>query len=260
MKLSLALLAQLPNCRSAWRWSLAFAAIGILQWISAAPILAQDGPADAPASPGFLQILLSGGIVGIIMIVILLALSVTAAYLIFDHLISIRRSDLMPEGLADHVRQCLISGDVPSAQAACNERPSFLSFVLMHGISELEFGWNSVEKSLEDALAEQSARLFRKIEYLSVIGNIAPMVGLLGTVIGMIVAFQNVASTQGTASAPQLAEGIYQALVTTVGGLIVAIPSIGAFAIFRNRIDQFVAEAAYMAQHVFTPLRRRAKK
>ena len=85
------------------------------------------------------------------------------------------------------------------------------------------------------------------------------MVGLLGTVIGMIFAFQQVA-TPGMTSAPQLAEGIYQALVTTVGGLIVAIPSIGAFAIFRNRIDQFVAEAAYMAQHVFSPLRRKAKR
>jgi biopolymer transport protein ExbB len=131
---------------------------------------------------------------------------------------------------------------------------------LTHGISELEFGWNSVEKAVEEALAEQSARLFRKIEYLSVIGNLAPMVGLLGTVIGMIVAFQNVASTQGTASAPQLAEGIYQALVTTVGGLLVAIPSIGAFAVFRNRIDQLVAEAAFQSQHVFSPLRRKAKR
>jgi biopolymer transport protein ExbB len=113
---------------------------------------------------------------------------------------------------------------------------------------------------LEDALAEQSARLFRKIEYLSVIGNIAPMVGLLGTVIGMIFAFQQVAVSQASAGAAQLAEGIYQALVTTVGGLIVAIPSLGVFAVFRNRVDQFVAEAAYMAQHVFTPLRRRKSK
>jgi biopolymer transport protein ExbB len=54
-----------------------------------------------------------------------------------------------------------------------------------------------------------------------------------------------------------LAEGIYQALVTTVGGLIVAIPSLGAFAIFRNRVDQLVAEAAYIAQHAFMPLKRR---
>lgn len=220
--------------------------------------MAENSAEQAPS--GFLAILFSGGIVGAIMIFILLALSLTAAYLIFDHLMTIRRKDLMPDGLSEQVRQCLITGDVGAAQEACNARPSFLAFVLMHGISELEFGWNAVEKSLEDALAEQSARLFRKIEYLSVIGNIAPMVGLLGTVIGMIIAFQNVASTQGTASAPQLAEGIYQALVTTVGGLIVAIPSIGAFAIFRNRIDQFVAESAYMAQHVFAPLRRRGKK
>jgi biopolymer transport protein ExbB len=221
-------------------------------------LLAQDAAAAAPS--GFFQVIFSGGPVGLIMIMVLLALSIFSAYLIFDHLMTIRRGDLMPEGLSDQVRQCLMTGDVEAAKQACQARPSFLSFVLMHGISELEFGWGAVEKSLEDALAEQSARLFRKIEYLSVIGNIAPMVGLLGTVIGMILAFQNVASTQGTASAPQLAEGIYQALVTTVGGLIVAIPSIGAFAIFRNRIDQFVAEAAYMAQHVFSPLRRKAKK
>ena len=235
----------------------------LLIFIPTQTLLAQnagEGSAAAEAPAGFLSILFSGGIVGAIMILILLALSMTAAYLIFDHLMTIRRKDLIPEGLSEQVRQCLLSGDVAGAQAACNGRPSFLSFVLMHGISELDFGWNAVEKSIEDALAEQSARLFRKIEYLSVIGNIAPMVGLLGTVIGMIIAFQNVATTQGTASAPQLAEGIYQALVTTVGGLIVAIPSIGAFAIFRNRIDQFVAEAAYIAQHVFTPLRRRASK
>ncbi len=67
----------------------------------------------------------------------------------------------------------------------------------------------------------------RRIEYLSVIGNIAPMVGLLGTVTGMIFAFQQVATTRGAAGAGDLAEGIYQALVTTVGGLVVAIPALG---------------------------------
>jgi biopolymer transport protein ExbB len=228
-------------------------------------LCAQSAPgtrdADAQSAPtGFFDIVFSGGIIGATFILVLLILSMFAAYLIFDHLMTIRRKDLMPEGLSDQVRQALLSGNATAARDACNAQPSFLSFVLMHGISELEFGWSSVEKSVEDALAEQSARLFRKIEYLSVIGNIAPMVGLLGTVTGMIIAFQSVAATQGTASAPQLATGIYQALVTTVGGLLVAIPSIGAFAVFRNRIDQFVAEAAYMAQHVFTPLRRKSRR
>lgn len=214
--------------------------------------------AEAPS--GFFAILFSGGVTGFIIVMILVALSVYSAYLIVEQILTVRRKDLIPPGLGETVQQALGTGDMRGARQACEDNPSLLSFVLMHGIAELEFGWNAVEKSLEDSLAEQAARMFRKIEYLSVIGNIAPMIGLLGTVIGMILAFQNVASTQGTASAPQLAEGIYQALVTTVGGLIVAIPSIGAFAIFRNRIDQFIAEAAHISQHVFTPLRRRAKK
>ena len=142
------------------------------------------------------------------------------------------------------------------AVKACQGRPSLLSFVLLQGLAEYEGGWPEVEKALEDALAEQSARLLRKIEYLSVIGNIAPMIGLLGTVTGMIFAFQRVAATQGAAGAGELAEGIYQALVTTVGGLLVAIPSLAAYAILRNRVDQLVTEAAYMVQQVCRPLKR----
>ena len=210
-----------------------------------------------PAGDGFFSIVFSGGWVGAIIVLLLLALSITAAYLVIEHLLTIRRSEIMPDGLGDEVRKLLSAGRIAEADQACRTKPSFLSFVLLNGIAEIEGGWTAVEKAVEDATAEQSARLFRKIEYLSVIGNIAPMVGLLGTVTGMIFAFQRVAVTQGSAGAGDLAEGIYQALVTTVGGLIVAIPSLGAFAIFRNRVDQFVAEAAYMAQHVFTPLKRR---
>ncbi len=232
--------------------------IGFVVWLASAAV-AQESE-TAPAPPSTMEIIFSGGPVGVFLMLTLIALSITAAYLVFHHLLTIRRKDLIPEGLSEQVRQCLVAGDVSGAQAACHARPSFLSFVLMHGIAELEFGWSAVEKALEDALAEQSAQLFRKIEYLSVIGNIAPMVGLLGTVTGMIIAFQSVASTQGTASAPQLAEGIYQALVTTVAGLMIAIPSIGMFAIFRNRVDQYVGEAAYLALHVFGPLRRNKKK
>ncbi len=224
---------------------------------------AEDATATAQteAAPrGFFSILFSGGIVGITIMLFLFALSITAAYLVFEHIMTIRRAELMPTGLDGQVRESLLNGRVAEAEEACRARPSFLSFVLLHGIAELDGGWTAVEKAMEDAVAEQSARLFRKIEYLSVIGNIAPMVGLLGTVIGMIFAFQRVAATQGSAGAAELAEGIYTALVTTVGGLVVAIPALGAFAIFRNRVDQFVAESAYMAQHVFSPLKRRRSK
>ena len=211
------------------------------------------------AESGLFEIVFAGGWIGFLIIMLLLALSMTAAYLVFEHLMTIRSGELMPPGLDSQVRELLSEGRVADAESACRNRPSFLSFILLHGLSELGGGWSAVEKALEDATAEQSARLFRKIEYLSVIGNIAPMVGLLGTVTGMILAFQRVATTQGAAGAGELAEGIYQALVTTVGGLIVAIPSLGAFAIFRNRVDQLAAEAAYAAQHVFAPLKKRPR-
>jgi len=224
-----------------------------------ATALAQGAASEEAKSsaPGFFGILFSGGPVGVMIMLVLFALSLTAAYLVFEHIMTQRRTEIMPDELGDRVREALTSGRVAEADQACRQHPSFLSFVILNGLAELDGGWAAVEKALEDATAEQSARLFRKIEYLSVIGNIAPMVGLLGTVTGMIIAFQQVANTQGSAGAGDLAEGIYQALVTTVGGLIIAIPCLGAFAIFRNRVDQLVAEAAYVALHVFAPLKRR---
>jgi biopolymer transport protein ExbB len=200
---------------------------------------------------------LCGGWIGVGIMSVLLALSLLAAYLVIEQLLTLRRAELLPEGLGDQVRQLLLAGRISEAHDACRARPSFLAYVLLHGLAEIEGGWSAIEKALEDATAEQAARLFRKIEYLGVIGNLAPMLGLLGTVTGMILAFHQVATTQGTAGAAELAAGIYQALVTTVGGLVIAIPSLGALAILRSRVDQLVAEAAYSAQHVFTPLKRR---
>ena len=133
-------------------------------------------------SQGCFEIVLSGGPVGWGIMFLLFALSVTSFYLVIDQLITIRRTTLMPEGLAEQVQQLLAGGQIRDADEVCRSRPSFLSFVLVHGLSEVDGGWTAAEKALEDALAEQAARLLRKTEYLSVIGNIAPMVGLLGTV------------------------------------------------------------------------------
>lgn len=208
--------------------------------------------AGATQPQTFLDILTAGGVIGYLIIL----LSVGAAALVIEHLLTIRAAVLMPPGLGQQVGSLLSQGQLAEAEQQCKLRPSFLAYVLHAGMSEIDGGWKAVEKAMEDATAEQAARLLRKVEYLSVIGNIAPMLGLLGTVIGMIFAFREVASTQGAARAADLAQGIYLALVTTVEGLLVAIPALAAYAFFRNRVDQLVAEAAYLAQHVFTPLKR----
>jgi len=187
---------------------------------------------------------------------VIILLSIAAVALAIEHIITIRAPVLMPPGLEEEVHHLLAAGKLAAADQRCQMQPSFLAFVLRAGIVEADGGWHAVEKAMEDATAEQSARLFRKIEYLSVIGNIAPMLGLLGTVVGMVLAFRELADSQGAPRAADLAEGIYLALVTTVEGLIVAIPSLGAFAVFRNRIDHLVAEVVYSAQHVTAPLKR----
>ncbi|MBX3423852.1 MAG: MotA/TolQ/ExbB proton channel family protein [Pirellulaceae bacterium] len=218
---------------------------------------AVSNSATTPATDGFWDIVFSGGWTGTIIVLTLLALSMVTAYLIFDQMMILRRREVLPPGIADQIRTLLSQGRATEADQLCRQHPSPLTFVLTNGLSELDFGWQAMEKSMEDAVAEQAAKMYRKIEYLAVIGNLAPMCGLLGTVTGMIFAFQQVAISQGTAGAAELAEGIYSALVTTVAGLVVAIPAMAAFAIFRNRIDQLIAEIAFIAQHVFTPVRRR---
>jgi len=207
------------------------------------------------------SILLSGGLTGIAILFLLAIASVIALTLAVEHLLTTGRSTLMPQGLAQQVRQQLTHDQLTARQLAaavkhCEQTPSALAAVLSAGLRETPGSWPAVEKGMEEALAQQAARLLRKIDSLSVIGNIAPMLGLLGTVFGMIFAFQEVANTQGAARAAELASGIYQALVTTVGGLSVAIPSLTAFAVFRNRIDALIAETGSQAQTAIAPLKR----
>ena len=238
-----------------------FLALAALQVSTACAQPNAPMPADPEAAVGgFWTVVLSGGWFGILILVTLVLLSLVAVYLIIEQGMVLRKGEVMPKGLADEVRQMLSQGRPQDADGLCRKKPSPLSFVLISGLAEMDFGWQAMEKAMEDAISEQAAKLYRKIEYLSVIGNLAPMCGLLGTVTGMIFAFQQVAVSQGMAGAADLAEGIYSALVTTVAGLVVAIPSLGAFAVLRNRVDQLIAETAYMAQHVFAPVRRRATK
>ncbi len=227
------------------------------------PSVAQPAPAANPGQPAkpppktFLQIFFSGGPLGIANMIALIGLSLTAAYMVFDNLVRIRRSDLIPEDLKGELRKLVDQGRLNEASKACESRPCFLAAVVQQGLREADSGWSEVEKAMEDATAEQAARLFRWIEYLSVIGNLAPMVGLLGTVTGMLLAFKEVADSGSNAGAAQLADGIYQALVTTVYGLVIAIPALGFFAMFRSWIDELVAAAAYASMHILEPLKVR---
>lgn len=225
--------------------------------------LAQAFVAQAFDRGWLLELLTSGGAAGIALLAVLALLSLAAVALAVEQFATLRLARLAPEGLAAKTARLIESGDVEAARRAnAGDGSGVLGAVLVAGIdeaSETNAGpgaWSAIEKAMENAADAEAARLLRRIDYLAVIGNLAPMVGLLGTVVGMIFAFREVAATQGAATAGELASGIYQALVTTVGGLLVAIPSLAVYAVLRNRVDALSAEVVAQAEEATRPLKR----
>ncbi|WP_417391608.1 MotA/TolQ/ExbB proton channel family protein [Gimesia sp.] len=199
----------------------------------------------------FRQLVDDAGAIGIIIAV----LSIAMVALIVEHVISIRSNALMPPGLAEEVHGLITQQQYRSADSVCKSNPSFLSYVLSAGLAEVQLGYGAVEKAMEDAAMQQSARLNRKIEYLSVIGTLSPMLGLLGTVWGMILAFSEF-TAKANPDVAELAPGISKALITTLFGLSVTVPALASFAFFRNRIDELVAQSSLLAEHVFADFKR----
>ena len=247
-----------PTATARWLTFVALSTLGVVLFNAPFAVAFQpDGQVNdvvqQPANNGLSlnDMLRAGGAVGYLIVL----LSLVMVALIADHVMNIRRSMLIPPGVAEEVHRCLAEGKIDEAKILCQEHSGFLSRVLHAGLDEVGGNYNAIEKAMEDAAVEQSARLFRRIEYLSVIATIAPMLGLMGTVWGMIQAFLEF-EQKANPRVSELAPGIYRALITTLLGLGVAVPSLSAFAIFRNRIDELAAEASLLAEHVFADYRR----
>ena len=214
--------------------------------------------AESSGSRTLLDTLKDGGTVGAVIIL----LSMIGVGFMVEHALTIRKTVLMPDHVVQELDELIGQGQIDQAIEACctAENQSLFSHVVLAGLERYkssEFGFAEYKAAVEEAGEEQTARLYRKTEVLGVIGQIAPMLGLLGTVTGMIRAFNVISATGGFARPDQLASGISEALVTTVEGLVVAIPTMCAFSFFRNRIDSLVAEAGKRVEQVLIPLGRR---
>ncbi len=198
------------------------------------------------------QLIEKGGVVGGLIIL----LSCIALGLVIDYALAIRRSKLAPAEDVAAFRELVEKRDFTRIKEAATTKPTFLSDVLVAGLDELNLGYPAMIKAMEDTAEAQTARMARRIEHLNVIGNISPMMGLLGTVIGMLRCFNEISQVSGSIDPKLLAAGIFEALVTTCLGLIVAIPTLYFYAIFRNRLDELAGEASVAAEQligVFKP-------
>jgi biopolymer transport protein ExbB len=234
-------------------------AVGLLLLGPLPAALGADG--DAPErSSGIIQTLKDGGTVGFLIIL----MSVGSVALIIEHAITIRKDRLMPPGLTQELEIRVKKRQIDDAIKMCQEpeNESLLASVVMAGLQRFksaEFGFAEYRAAVEEAGEEQTAKLYRKTEVLAVIGAIAPMLGLLGTVQGMIEAFNTIATSGGMAKPADLAGSISKALVTTLEGLIVAIPTLAALSFFRTRIDSLVVETGKRVEQILAPLGRQQR-
>jgi len=177
-------------------------------------------------------------------------LSLASIALIIEHAITIRRTILVPELSVAQVKTMFDERRFREALEFCQADPSFVSGVVHAGLIEAANGYEAMETAMQDAAEERTARLYRKIEWLNLIGNVSPMLGLFGTVWGMMMAFGTIASKGGKADPSDLAGGIMVALVSTFCGLFVAIPALSAYAVFKSRVEQMSMEAALVAEEL----------
>ncbi len=210
-----------------------------------------QGDKKPPEKMSLFQLIRKGGIVGYLIIL----LSIVALGLVIDYAFTIRRSKILPPKDIAVLRKLIQDHKFQELNTLDREQASFLSQVVIAGLKEVDAGYQAVIKAMEDASEALSARIARKIEHLNVIGNISPMMGLLGTVIGMLRCFNEISQVTGAIEPKQLAGGIFEALVTTCMGLIVAIPALYFFAIFKNRVDEFTGEASLTAEELVASLK-----
>ena len=205
-------------------------------------IVAQTSDADKKTS--VLEMIASGGPVGYIII----CLSLVALALAVMHFLQLKRSALLPPEQLTTIEELLSNGKVDDALNYCvdPQNDTYLTRILAPGLLRYQrsaFGPFEIKSALEEAGEEQTSRLFRSTDALGLIGTVAPLLGLLGTVLGMVGAFETIGGT-GANSNAALAGNISEALVTTMLGLILAIPCVMLFSFFRNRIEGLSAETS----------------
>ena len=214
-----------------------------------AALVAEEGGSSA-ANP-YLSMILGSGPVQYILIL----LSVVGVSVAIHRLLTVKPDEMVPEGLADDMHQILGEGvDDETYDDALNSAQgdgSMLGEIITSALDKRDFGFEAMRESAEmTAIAEQN-KFMQQISWLSLLAAIGPMLGLLGTVIGMIGAFMEMASSPtGSVSAADLSGTIGGAMITTASGLIIAIPMMVAFFYLRAKVNKAVLDAGVLSGEV----------
>lgn len=200
--------------------------------------LLQDSLAavDSSAEASQLDIVLQAGW---IMIPIIL-LSFLTIYLLVERLMTLRKAETDKEGIMDRIRGFIAAGDIAGARAYCDAQDKPLTRIIKHGLERLGRPISEIQDAVNGAGKSEAFHLEKRMDMLASIAGIGPMIGFLGTVTGMIEAFQQIQSLQGNVNPSVLAGGIWEALVSTAAGLIVGILAFFFYNFLLGKISRLV--------------------
>ena len=196
---------------------------------------------------------------------LILLCSVVALYVIVERYMALRRARDVPEGFTKQLREFIRQGDVKSAVLFSARYDIPLARVIKAGLSKIHRGYRRVQQAMEDQGRTEIGALEKGMGILATVAGVAPLLGFLGTVIGIAMAFDEIATAGGQVSADLLADGISQALYTTVFGLIVGIPAFAAFNYLNGVIRSGIGHLEEEAREIFDaieedmPSERRAR-
>lgn len=178
---------------------------------------------QAEKTLSIIELLFSGGIAGSIVIGILFVLLFVAIYIYFERFFTIKKASSWDSKFMDSIRTEVSSGNLSGAKEICKQTNSPVSRLTEKGISRIGSPLEDINTAIENAGKLEVYKLEKNVSILATVAGAAPMIGFLGTVIGMVLAFHQLATSSGQADMGSLAEGIYTAMTTTVAGLVVGI-------------------------------------
>ncbi len=204
-------------------------------------------------STGFWAVVTGSGWLGVLLWMALFGCGAAGIYFIVDGAVMVQAKKVMPQGLIDKIKAGMAEGDVLKALQACETYPGPMANILSAGFSHVEEGFDIIQESINAAADLETERIMQRLTWISVCSNLSPMLGLLGTVQGMIMCFGTLAT--GAPDVSSLALAIAQALWTTAAGLAVAIPAITFYYSLRNTANRLIMRMQAMTMELIKDLR-----
>ncbi|MEO1011519.1 MAG: MotA/TolQ/ExbB proton channel family protein [Bacteroidota bacterium] len=187
-----------------------------------------------------MDLIFNGGTGSVIIITVLFVLLFVACYIYFERLFAIKAASKIDKNFMNQIRDHVTNGKLEAAKLLCAQTDSPVARLTEKGVSRIGKPLDDINTAIENAGTLEVYKLEKNVSILATVAGAAPMIGFLGTVIGMILAFHEMATSGGQAEMGSLASGIYTAMTTTVAGLIVGIIAYIGYNHLVNRTDKVV--------------------